>query len=517
MKKSIILILLFAAALSLLILSGCDGSPVIPNINSGMDNTNSEDVNDENNNDASGSEDSEDTTKPVITGSRDPLPNPSGWNNTDVTVIFTCEDVGEDASGIITNTVKGATVTTEGKDQSVTSTGECIDAAGNVADPVTVSGINIDKTPPVIVITLPGTGEYELNEIVTASWTATDNLSGVVSPSSGSINIDTSSAGTKTITLPAGTIYDKAGNLSFKVSKSYTIIDDNNDDDLIFTDKWDGLGMGIYYHNTGYIDMLLDNGFEYLRIDIPTYTNSTWLSQSKSAVQTAVTKGAKVIWGVSSNGTTITNSNWPNFRQAILDAAQWAQNNGVYEFQLGNEEEWHIDGTTMTANQIIQNLKSVATEVQKIFTNGKISYSCFPEFSQDWANAGKGDIDIIASNLYMGGNGNYSDYWKGLLDILINAFGVNNVYLTEFNVSWQSLTDYSTSEAEQAEAIFDMIEYIKNKGIKRAVYFCFRHDDYGVLKEDGTYRTLIWNEALLNSDTIRLAGINTRAETTSLY
>ncbi|MFA7203988.1 MAG: hypothetical protein WC188_09830, partial [Candidatus Caldatribacteriota bacterium] len=152
MKKSIILILLFAAALSLLLLSGCDGSPVIPNINSGMDNTNSEDVNDENNNDASGSEDSEDTIKPVITGSRDPLPNPSGWNNTDVTVIFTCEDVGEDASGIVTNTVKGATVTTEGKDQSVTSTGECIDAAGNVADPVTVSGINIDKTPPVIKI-----------------------------------------------------------------------------------------------------------------------------------------------------------------------------------------------------------------------------------------------------------------------------------------------------------------------------------------------------------------------------
>ncbi|MDI9596198.1 MAG: hypothetical protein QM220_01515, partial [Atribacterota bacterium] len=104
MKKSIILILLFAAALSLLIFSGCDGSPVIPNINSGMDNTNSEDVNDENNNDASGSEDSEDTIKPVITGSRDPLPNPSGWNNTDVTVIFTCEDVGEDASGIVTNT-----------------------------------------------------------------------------------------------------------------------------------------------------------------------------------------------------------------------------------------------------------------------------------------------------------------------------------------------------------------------------------------------------------------------------
>ena len=41
-----------------------------------------------------------DTTKPVITGSRDPLPNNAGWNNTDVIVNFTCEDVGPNASGI---------------------------------------------------------------------------------------------------------------------------------------------------------------------------------------------------------------------------------------------------------------------------------------------------------------------------------------------------------------------------------------------------------------------------------
>jgi len=167
-----------------------------------------------------------DTTKPVITGSRDPLPNSFGWNNNDVTVSFSCEDVGPVQSGIVTNTVAGATVTTEGKDQSVTNTGECIDAAGNVADPVTVSGINIDKTPPVVTITLPGTGEYVLNQSVTATWSATDALSGVASPVSGSVSIDTSSVGTKTFTLPAGTVTDKAGNSSLEVTISYSVIED---------------------------------------------------------------------------------------------------------------------------------------------------------------------------------------------------------------------------------------------------------------------------------------------------
>jgi hypothetical protein len=179
-----------------------------------------------------------DTTKPVITGSRAPLPNSFGWNNTDVTVSFSCADTGSVQSGIAINTVAGKTLTTEGKGQSVTNTGVCIDAAGNTADPVTISNINIDKTPPVVTITLPGTGEYVLNQSITATWSATDALSGVVSPVSGSVSIDTSSVGTKTFTLPAGTAKDKAGNSSLKVTKSYSVIVDTEEPGTVYPQKW---------------------------------------------------------------------------------------------------------------------------------------------------------------------------------------------------------------------------------------------------------------------------------------
>jgi hypothetical protein len=89
-----------------------------------------------------------DTVKPQISGSQAPPPNGDGWNKTDVTVSFTCADVGGQQSGIAVDTVAGATLTHEGRNQSVTNTGVCKDNAGNTAVAKTVSGIKIDKTGP---------------------------------------------------------------------------------------------------------------------------------------------------------------------------------------------------------------------------------------------------------------------------------------------------------------------------------------------------------------------------------
>ncbi|TMB69354.1 MAG: hypothetical protein E6J43_04475 [Chloroflexi bacterium] len=91
-----------------------------------------------------------DKTSPAISGSRSPLANGHGWNNTSVSVSFNCADNGLAKSGIATDTLVGATLTGEGAGQSVTSSGNCIDNAGNAAFPATVGGINIDKTPPLI-------------------------------------------------------------------------------------------------------------------------------------------------------------------------------------------------------------------------------------------------------------------------------------------------------------------------------------------------------------------------------
>ena len=75
-----------------------------------------------------------------------------------------------------------------------------------------------------------------------------------------------------------------------------------------------------------------------------TIDNTISYERSKAAVIRAVNKGVRVIWGISGFWKqTMTAANWPILRQAILDAAAWAQANGVYEFQIGNEMEFFND------------------------------------------------------------------------------------------------------------------------------------------------------------------------------
>ena len=310
------------------------------------------------------------------------------------------------------------------------------------------------------------------------------------------------------------------------------VIEDTEETGTENPQKWSGLGMGLFRTENiseidGHVDILLANGFTEIRMDLPNWTDE-WdsITHSKTSVIRVISKGVNVIWGVTQNNgsnsdLTITAENWPLFRAAILSAAQWAQDNGVYEFQLGNEEEMHIDGTTITAAQIIINLKALATDVQEIFTNGKVSYTCYPPNIDDWVTAGKGDIDILASNVCMGGDGTYNDVWKTRITNLVNAFGADGTYLTEFNLSWSDIDDCSIDEAVQAAAVTEMIEYIKASGMTRAIFFCYKDPWWisgspsGTLKSDGTYR-LLWNQALLNSGSVKFATVPVKTATISL-
>lgn len=115
-----------------------------------------------------------DKTAPAVTGSLSPGTNAAGWNNSDVTLSFTCTDA---LSGIDTCTPPQV-VTAEGADQS--RTGTAVDQAGNSAG-VTVGGINIDKTPPTLVCSADPSALWPPNfrlVTVTVGVAITDTLSG---------------------------------------------------------------------------------------------------------------------------------------------------------------------------------------------------------------------------------------------------------------------------------------------------------------------------------------------------
>src|SRR5205807_43531 len=114
-----------------------------------------------------------DNTPPVITALRDKPANASGWNNSAVTIAFSCSDV---TSGVLT-CPPPITVTTEGANQRIS--GKAIDRAGNAATTTVI--INLDMTPPVVTASQapPPNSRGWSHTDVQVSFVATDNLSGV--------------------------------------------------------------------------------------------------------------------------------------------------------------------------------------------------------------------------------------------------------------------------------------------------------------------------------------------------
>ena len=147
-----------------------------------------------------------DKTAPAIAFlSRTPA-NGSGWNNTDVNVIWNCSDA---LSKPVADSVSQL-LTAEGAGQN--AVGTCADRAGHTAAN-TQSGINIDKTSPANQITTPAQGAaYVLNAAVTSTYGCVDTLSGVTAcagPVASGAAFDTATVGAKTFTVNS---LDAAGN-----------------------------------------------------------------------------------------------------------------------------------------------------------------------------------------------------------------------------------------------------------------------------------------------------------------
>lgn len=155
------------------------------------------------------------------------------WTNQDVTVGFSCADDGDVQSGIATDTVGGGrTVTEEVYRGLVSSTGDCIDRAGNGANgPLDIGPIDIDKTKPVVTASAT---TADGKPYVPGTWTGQDVTVAFRCADAGAVQ---SGIATNTVTgatlgegnhlaVPySGSCADRAGNVADPVSFGPVLVD----------------------------------------------------------------------------------------------------------------------------------------------------------------------------------------------------------------------------------------------------------------------------------------------------
>jgi hypothetical protein len=157
-----------------------------------------------------------DKTAPSVSAARSPLANVNGWNNTNVTVSFTCSDLLSGVASV------DSPVTLSGEGAGQSATGNCTDKAGNSAS-ATQSGINIDKTAPTISLrpagdscSVPGLNGW-CRGTQTAGFGASDALSGLANPAQAMFTQSTITNGSM-VFIGSGTVADLAGNVAASIN-----------------------------------------------------------------------------------------------------------------------------------------------------------------------------------------------------------------------------------------------------------------------------------------------------------
>ena len=157
-----------------------------------------------------------DKTAPRIRDSRMLAPNAAGWYRSDVTVVFLCDDA---LSGVASCSAP-QTLSSEGENQSVS--GSATDRAGNTASS-TVSGISLDKTPPLVAVTgVSDAAVYTLGAVPAAGCSTSDGLSGVATEASIAVS-GGNDRGVGDFTASCAGAVDLAGN-SAAASASYQVV-----------------------------------------------------------------------------------------------------------------------------------------------------------------------------------------------------------------------------------------------------------------------------------------------------
>lgn len=172
---------------------------------------------------------------------------------------------------------------------------------------------------------------------------------------------------------------------------------------------------------------------------------------SESDALLAKSMGIRVIIGNDTG--TFSASSESSYTAQVIQEAKWAQQNGIPQIGLDNEQESRLLGLSVC--QWNTYLGSLYTQVRAVYA-GTISYEMNSEYLSQYIGCGQIQGLLYGLNLYAG-----YVYNSQTLQQAINAFGISHVYVSETGPD-MSTGNYGTDALRAAEVKNDAVLLIKN-------------------------------------------------------
>lgn len=246
--------------------------------------------------------------------------------------------------------------------------------------------------------------------------------------------------------------------------------------------------------------------------------NAYW----RLCAQTFKTAGFYVTWGNAapeggSGAGLLTATRWTQFHDGVIAEATYLKNQGIVfdDFNIGNELEAFVDGSTITVSQLQDNVKQLATDIKAISGWNNlmpISYST-ADFSDttyaSWISKGLGNLDFISIHQYASNTTaqNYIYQNHGGISsmaAIIAAFP-GKVYVSEFGLEASNARLLLYTPEQLRYYMKKMYPQIIASGVPRAIVYSWvgnlNADDLFAMKNmDGSYNPA-WDVLLGNKRT----------------
>lgn len=271
---------------------------------------------------------------------------------------------------------------------------------------------------------------------------------------------------------------------------------------------WKGLGINYNYQGVGAnyrvdIPLIRKAGFKHIRLLVCDYldTSPTGIPLWKTILEYALTFDFETITiGLSSNPTTLTNSNKGNFTAAFTTPSSGfayyiaSLNDPRIIVCIGNEETYHHDGS-ISDTQTRAFIRTHYAAIKPLLPNNSLTYSMangemYPFYS-DYTNSNLSyPWDFPSANLYSYPTGQGSNtYYSINLSSATAWFGNSTLVVSEFGPDEAGYADsrWGDKDFYTAQFVDNELDIIDH-GIKKGFIYNFMNDAFGCKSQSGVFR-----------------------------